>query len=128
MSLLAFEGVSDPEAWARALGPVGLCLAFALIVVLAALGTFTLAATGIPRWKIPGLAWTLAGVWRELHGLRVDLRAFQSGDPLPELPPLADSVPPPPALPRATKPAQPVRRDAPTAPPSRRSRQDSRPK
>lgn len=126
--IFAEGGVTDPEAWSRALGPLGICLAFALAVVLGALGVFAIAATGIPRWKIPGLAWILAGVWRELHGLRLDLRAFQAGEPFPELSPLGDSVPPPPAPPRAAKAAQPLRGGAPPAPPSQRQRQNSRPK
>lgn len=108
--------MTDPEAWGRALGPVGLCLAFALLVVLGALGAGTVALVGIPRWRIPGLAWALSGVWRELHGLRGDLRAYQRGEALPDLDPLEDSVPPPP-VPRGAKP---VRTEHQPAPPSHR--------
>jgi hypothetical protein len=111
--MIGFEGATDPEAWGRffgALGPGGFTLVmvgFGVLVVIAFALSAAIALTGIPRFKIPGLAWTTAGLWHELHGLRGDLRAYQRGDTLPDLDPLSDSVPPP-ATQRAPRESKPV--------------------
>ena len=111
------------------LGPTALILIPIAAVVLVT-GCFVLggvvALTGVPRFRIPGLAWVMAGVWRELHGLRADWRAVQRNEPLPDLDPLSDSVPPPPA-PRSAKRAPTPSRDEPRSVRPSKVRQPSRP-
>jgi hypothetical protein len=115
MTNLFAEGATDPAAWGLffgGLGPGGfalVCLGAIVFLVLAFVLCVVIALTGIPRFRVPGLAWVTAGVWRELHGLRGDLRAWQRGEELPDLDPLADSVPPPPASRAASVGAKAVR-------------------
>jgi hypothetical protein len=102
MTNLLADSATDPAAWGQffgGLGPAGfalVCIAAIVFLVVAFVLCVVIALTGIPRFRIPGLAWVTAGVWRELHGLRGDLRAWQRGEALPDLDDLADSVPPPP--------------------------------
>jgi hypothetical protein len=108
------------------LGPTALILiplAFALLVVLGFVVAGTVAITGVRRFGMPGLAYTLGGVRLELHGLRSDLRAWQSGDPLPDLEPLdeARSLFPPPRRPSPAPEAAPARTAREPAPVSRRA-------
>lgn len=117
----------DPRPWGEAIGglgpmgPIVLSFAFGAFVVAVVFGSVTIALTGIRRWGIPGLAYVLAGLWRELHGLRADLRAWSDGDPLEPLEPLDEkrSMFPPPRRPTpdAAAPVAPAR---PAAPASRR--------
>lgn len=110
----------DPRPWGEAVnnsgsnGLVVLCLVFALLVVV-----------------VFAIAWVYVGhgIRIELHGLRVDLRLFQRGDELGELPPLPrlpgplKKILPPPAEPRDPRGSDVV-------PPSRkagRPREHSRP-
>jgi hypothetical protein len=135
--LLASEGVTDPAAWGQAfgsLGPIGLLLVplgFALLVVIGMLVATTIALTGIRRLGMPGLAWTLGGVRLELHGLRLDLRAWQSGEPLEPLEPLdANRSLFPPKVrkePTSEPPEPPAPAPAPTSRRAGRAPQRSRP-
>jgi hypothetical protein len=120
--VLAVEDVSAPEtadtlAALGTLGPTALILlpllfAFAVIVVVAV------------AWIIVG-----HGLRVELHGLRFDLRLFQTGEPLPELEklepprilgPLRRLVP-------AETPALPARETVPVSRKAGRGPQASRP-
>lgn len=104
MNLFA-DTAADTIGAIGSLGPTALILvplAFGLAVVAIFVGGAVIALVGIPRFKIPGLAWSISGVWQELHGFRLDLRAWQRGEELPELPPISDSVP----LPRAAQSAK----------------------
>lgn len=129
MSPLASQGASDPAAWGAAignLGPIGMIvipLVFALAVIIVVALASTIALTGIRRFGVPGLAYVLGGLWRELHGLRMDLRAWSSGDELPPLEPLDEkrSLFPPPRKPSPVpQPEQPERV---ASPPSRRTKE-----
>jgi hypothetical protein len=120
-----YEGAWDPSSVGAGLSQIGpdrgvvaMVLFFALAVVVLVIGTAGIALTGIPRLRIPGLAWAISGVWRELHGLRQDQRDIRAGRDLPDLEPLPDSVPPPPATrrePREPK-SRSVRRPMPSRP------------
>ena len=137
--MAASQGATDPAAWGAAignLGPIGtlvIPLVFALAVILVVSAAGTVALTGIRRFGIPGLAYVLGGLWRELHGLRGDIRAFVAETPLDPLEPIEEarfyfaakkkapaSDPPP-----ATAPA-PVERVP--GPPSQRRRERSNPR
>jgi hypothetical protein len=135
-ALLATESTAAETLGAiGSLGPTALILiplAFALLVVLGFVAAGTVAVTGVRRFGMPGLAYTLGGVRLELHGLRSDLRAWQSGDPLPDLEPLDErrSLFPPPRRPTPDTEAAPARGEPVLAPASRRAgraRQASRP-
>lgn len=118
----------DPRPWGEALGglgpmgPVVLSFAFGAFVVAVVFGAVTIALTGIRRWGVPGLAYVLAGLWRELHGLRADLRAWADGDPLEPLEPLDEkrSLFPPPRRPTPAEDA-PAHAARPSAPSVRRA-------
>jgi hypothetical protein len=122
----------DPRPWGEAiggLGPMGplvFSLVFALAVIVIVFGSATVALTGIRRWGVPGLAYVLAGLWRELHGLRSDLRAWADGDPLEPLEPLDEKrslFPPPrrPTPPAHAASAAPAPAERSAAPASRRN-------
>ncbi len=77
-NVIAFEGVASDIGGAVAQqGPTNavvlICLSFALLVVI-----------------VVAVAWVIAGhgIRLELHGLRIDLRLFQRGELLDDLPPL----------------------------------------
>lgn len=117
--MLAGVGVTTDNSAAETLGAIGslgptalilVPLAFALLVVLGFILAGTIAVTGIRRFGMPGLAWTLGGVRIELHGLRTDLRAWQANEPLPDLEPLDEhrALFPPRRPPRTEAPPAPV--------------------
>jgi hypothetical protein len=136
--VIASQGATDPKAWGEAigsLGPIGtlvIPLVFALAVILVVSAAGTVALTGIRRLGIPGLAYVLGGLWRELHGLRGDIRAFVAETPLEPLEPIeearfffaakkkAPASDPPPA-------AAAVPSERAPGPPSRKRREQSRP-
>ncbi len=120
--MFALEGVTDPAVWAiffGTLGPAGfalICVVAVLFVVFIGIAGVAIALTGIPRWGIPGLAWALVGIWKEIHGYRQDERDKAAGKQLEELEPWADSAP---GM-FVKKRAQPEQKPVPVAPPSRR--------
>lgn len=133
----ASQGASDPAAWGQAignLGPIGMLvipLVFALAVVLIAAATTTISLTGIRRLGIPGLAYVLGGLWRELHGLRGDIRAFVEQTPLGALEPIEEGrfyFPPKRKAPASDPPpaAAPAPAERVPGPPSQRRRETSR--
>jgi hypothetical protein len=137
--MAASQGATDPAAWGAAignLGPMGMLvipLVFALAVFFLAVAAITVSLTGIRRFGVPGLAYVLGGLWRELHGLRSDFRAHASQTPMEPLEPIDEERfyfpakrKPPPSDPPPAAAAAPVERIP--GPPSQRRRERSSPR